>query len=209
MTARARTLDPRVLSEVAFHRVDSYSIDQALFLLTQRPNSSFLHQLSWPPLSLCPLTFMPTLNSPLPIPKQALEEPIIASPHASKHSSRDSNQPRWTLPILIVEQSPESEYSDDERVPHQHENKPAQPLSVCRDRVRLQRVEVLFILLRDPMLVRAVGDQLQVPRRRLRVLWVWAREPAAVFGGWCAWRRDGRKESVRFERRGGGVQGDF
>jgi len=58
------------------------------------------------------------------------------------------------------------------------------------------------------VLFRPVAEELEIPRRGLGVVRVWATEAPAVGGDGCPWGRDGREEGVGFESWGSWVGGN-
>lgn len=146
-----------------------------------------------------PLPARGILNRPLPIAKHALHPSVVARPHPNKHAREQLQQPRRAPPMLVAENLVQRKHSPDNGEPRQHEDEPSHPLPLRGDGVRLQRIKIVSVLLRDSMFLRAGADEIDVALRGLCVIGIGAGELAATFGGLGPGRCHGAVEGVGFE----------
>lgn len=146
-------------------------------------------------------------NRPLAVAKEVLEHGVIAEPQGLEHGAQQGLEPPGRFTLFVGEATAQGEEEREDGGPREHEDRSADFLSRRGHEVRSERVEVGFVFLRQGVLVCSVGDEFQIARRRLRVVWVQARESFPL-GGLLAGCVERAKQGVGFEWLGCGDCGD-
>lgn len=102
------------------------------------------------------------LDGPLAVPKERLEEQVIALPHGLEHGRAVGRQPGWGAAFVVLEDGDHGEEGGDDRQPDGHEDERADELGLVGLTVGPDLVEVAFVFGGQGVFVGAVGEEFEI-----------------------------------------------